>query len=53
MEPALHNILKLAEVLGVDPGELMHGLRAPAEGDAVGIGISPSIGFRRHGPRDG
>jgi DNA-binding Xre family transcriptional regulator len=25
----LHNILKLAEVLGVDPGDLVHGLRAP------------------------
>ena len=25
----LHNILKLAEVLGVDPGGLVHGLRAP------------------------
>jgi transcriptional regulator with XRE-family HTH domain len=25
----LHNILKLAEVLGVDPGELIRGLRAP------------------------
>jgi transcriptional regulator with XRE-family HTH domain len=25
----LHNILKLAEVLGVDPGELVHGLPAP------------------------
>ena len=25
----LHNILKLAEVLGVDPGELVRGLRAP------------------------
>lgn len=28
----LHNILKLAEVLGVDPGELVHGLRAPDGG---------------------
>jgi transcriptional regulator with XRE-family HTH domain len=27
--PTLHNILKLAEVLGVDPGELVRGLRAP------------------------
>jgi hypothetical protein len=27
-----HNILKLAEVLGVDPGELVHGLRAPDGG---------------------
>jgi transcriptional regulator with XRE-family HTH domain len=27
--PTLHNILKLAEVLGVDPGDLVHGLRAP------------------------
>lgn len=26
----LHNILKLAEALGVDPGELVQGLRAPA-----------------------
>jgi transcriptional regulator with XRE-family HTH domain len=25
----LHNILKLAEVLEIDPGELVHGLRAP------------------------
>jgi transcriptional regulator with XRE-family HTH domain len=25
----LHSILKLAEVLAVDPGELVHGLRAP------------------------
>jgi transcriptional regulator with XRE-family HTH domain len=25
----LHNILKLAKVLGVDPGELVRGLRAP------------------------
>jgi transcriptional regulator with XRE-family HTH domain len=25
----LHNILKLAEVLELDPGELVHGLRAP------------------------
>ncbi len=29
--PALHNILKLAEVLSVDPGDLVHGLRAPRE----------------------
>jgi hypothetical protein len=28
----LHNILKLAEVRGVDPGELVHGLRAPDGG---------------------
>jgi hypothetical protein len=28
----LHNILKLAEVLGVDSGELVHGLRAPDGG---------------------
>lgn len=27
----LHSILKLAEVLGVDPGELVRGLRAPEE----------------------
>ncbi len=27
----LHNILKLAEVLDVDPGELVRGLRAPSE----------------------
>jgi transcriptional regulator with XRE-family HTH domain len=27
--PTLHNILKLAEVLGVDPGVLVRGLRAP------------------------
>jgi transcriptional regulator with XRE-family HTH domain len=25
----LHNILKLAEVLGVDPGDLVRGLHAP------------------------
>lgn len=25
----LHNILKIAEVLGVDPGDLVSGLRAP------------------------
>lgn len=25
----LHNVLKLAEVLGVDPGDLVHSLRAP------------------------
>jgi DNA-binding XRE family transcriptional regulator len=29
--PTLHNILKLAEVLDVDPGELVHGLHAPVE----------------------
>jgi transcriptional regulator with XRE-family HTH domain len=29
----LHNILRLAEVLGVDPGELVHGLRAPGNAD--------------------
>jgi transcriptional regulator with XRE-family HTH domain len=27
--PTLHNILKLAEVLGVDPCDLVRGLRAP------------------------
>lgn len=27
----LHSILKLAEVLAVDPGELVHGLRAPGD----------------------
>jgi transcriptional regulator with XRE-family HTH domain len=27
--PTLHNILKLAEVLGVDPGDLVRGLRSP------------------------
>jgi transcriptional regulator with XRE-family HTH domain len=27
--PTLHNILKLAEVLGVDPAELVRGLHAP------------------------
>ena len=27
--PTLHNILKLAEVLGMDPGDLVRGLRAP------------------------
>jgi transcriptional regulator with XRE-family HTH domain len=26
----LHNILKIADGLGVDPGELVRGLRAPA-----------------------
>ncbi|HYI61521.1 MAG TPA: helix-turn-helix transcriptional regulator [Acidimicrobiales bacterium] len=26
---SLHNLLKLAEALGVDPGELVRGLRAP------------------------
>lgn len=26
----LHNILKIAEVLGVDPGELVRGLKPPA-----------------------
>ncbi len=29
--PTLHNVLKPAEVLGVDPCELVRGLRAPAE----------------------
>src|SRR5207253_5152209 len=29
--PTLHNVLKLAEVLGVDPGDLVHGLRSPRE----------------------
>ena len=28
---SLHNILKIAEVLEVDPGQLMRGLRAPSE----------------------
>lgn len=26
---SLHNLLKLADALGVDPGELVQGLRAP------------------------
>lgn len=29
--PTLHNILKLAEVLSVDPGDLVHGIHAPVE----------------------
>lgn len=29
--PTLHSILKLAEVLGVDPAELVRGLRAPED----------------------
>ena len=29
--PTMHNILKLAEVLGLDPCELVRGLRAPRE----------------------
>jgi transcriptional regulator with XRE-family HTH domain len=29
--PTLYNILKLAEVLGVHPGNLVHGLHAPVE----------------------
>lgn len=29
-----HNILKVADALGVDPGDLMRGLRPPARKDA-------------------
>jgi transcriptional regulator with XRE-family HTH domain len=31
---SLHNILKLAEILGVDPGELVRGLAAPKDAAA-------------------
>jgi transcriptional regulator with XRE-family HTH domain len=54
--PTLHNILKLAEVLGVDPGDLVRGLRAPellAAGaeisiyvDAGAVGLPPRSRFR-------
>ncbi|MFD9431472.1 MULTISPECIES: helix-turn-helix domain-containing protein [unclassified Streptomyces] len=30
---SLHNILKLAEALGVDPSELMQGLKAPGSSE--------------------
>ncbi|MEU8944231.1 helix-turn-helix transcriptional regulator [Streptomyces sp. NPDC048489] len=29
---SLHNILRIAEVLGVDPADLVRGLKAPSEG---------------------
>ncbi|MFC4035484.1 hypothetical protein ACFO3J_29040 [Streptomyces polygonati] len=35
-----HNILKLAEILGVDPGELVRGLRPPAgQADRTSSGV--------------
>ncbi|WP_218087424.1 MULTISPECIES: helix-turn-helix domain-containing protein [unclassified Streptomyces] len=37
---SLHNILKLAEILGVDPGELVRGLRPPAaDADGTSSGL--------------
>ncbi|MER6626778.1 helix-turn-helix transcriptional regulator [Streptomyces sp. NPDC000987] len=32
---SLHNILKLAEALGLDPAELVRGLKAPADTSAA------------------
>jgi len=45
----LHSILKLAEVLGVDPGELVRSLRAPEESrlDAELFELTPEGPRRR------
>lgn len=34
--PTLHSILKLAEVLGMDPADLVRGLRAPDGDETLG-----------------